>query len=214
MAGRPLRRRRRGHSPSGPIYYPIAYDLCGAVNGQSPPVTEAHHAALLPAMSPIPDVEPGDPVWWHADAVHSVAPVTDQKGWGNVMYIPDAPHCARNAAYARRCGQAFLASSDSVRRAESRRAHMKLRVCSAESSAASSGGKPRRASRCLRPSSPRAQVHPQCRAAAEHVHLRPLPQRPRDQQVGAPLEAEPAKVERGAAGHGRYSPAVTMPWLS
>jgi hypothetical protein len=84
-------------------------DLCGAANGQSLPITETHHAVLLPAMSPIPDVEPGDTVWWHADAVHSVDPVTDQKGWGNVMYIPAAPHCAKNAAYAQRCGTAFLA---------------------------------------------------------------------------------------------------------
>lgn len=84
-------------------------DLCGAANGQALPMTERHHALLLPAMSPIPDVEPGDTVWWHADVVHSVDPVTDQKGWGNVMYIPATPHCAKNAAYADACGQAFLA---------------------------------------------------------------------------------------------------------
>ena len=32
--------------------------------------------------------------------IHSVAPVEDQQGWGNVMYIPAAPWCPRNAAYA------------------------------------------------------------------------------------------------------------------
>ena len=37
---------------------------------------------------------------------------------------------------------------------------------------------------------------------------------PRDQQVGAPLEAEPAQIERSAVAHGRYSPAVTAPWRS
>ena len=37
---------------------------------------------------------------------HAVAPVTDQRGWGNVMYIPAAPWCPRNE----RC-------SESVRRA-------------------------------------------------------------------------------------------------
>jgi hypothetical protein len=60
-------------------------------------------------MSPIPDVEPGDTVWWHADGVHSVDPVTDQKGWGNVMYIPATPYCEKNVAYADTCGTAFLA---------------------------------------------------------------------------------------------------------
>lgn len=84
-------------------------DLCGAANGQSLPVDQAHHGVLLPGMSPIPDVEPGDTVWWHPDAVHSVDPVTDQKGWGSVMYIPAAPYCPKNAAYAERCGRAFLA---------------------------------------------------------------------------------------------------------
>jgi Protein of unknown function (DUF1479) len=84
-------------------------DLCGAANGQSLPIDETYHSVLLPAMSPIPDVEPGDTVWWHADAVHSVDPVVDQQGWGNVMYIPAAPHCAKNAAYAADCGRAFLA---------------------------------------------------------------------------------------------------------
>ena len=84
-------------------------DLCGAANGQSLPVTEARHSVLLPGMSPVPDVEPGDTVWWHPDAVHSVQAVTDQQGWGNVMYIPAAPDCPKNAAYAQRCGQAFLA---------------------------------------------------------------------------------------------------------
>ncbi|WP_219413459.1 YbiU family protein [Pseudonocardia nigra] len=83
-------------------------DLCGAANGQALPINEKYHSILLPGMSPIPDVEPGDTVWWHADVVHAVDPVSDQKGWGNVMYIPAAPHCAKNAAYATECGKAFL----------------------------------------------------------------------------------------------------------
>ena len=32
--------------------------------------------------------------------IHSVAPVQDQQGWGNVMYIPAAPWCPRNETYA------------------------------------------------------------------------------------------------------------------
>lgn len=84
-------------------------DLCGAANGQALPINETYHSVLLPAMSPIPDVAPGDTVWWHADGVHSVDPVTDQKGWGNVMYIPAAPYCEKNATYADNCGKAFLA---------------------------------------------------------------------------------------------------------
>jgi uncharacterized protein DUF1479 len=85
-----------------------ADDLCGAINGQALPISERWHPVLMPALTPIPAVEPGDTVWWHGDMIHSVGPVTDQKGWGNVMYIPAAPYCEKNAAYAAKCGRAFL----------------------------------------------------------------------------------------------------------
>lgn len=52
------------------------------------------------AVTDIPDVRAGDSVRWHCDMVHGVAPVTDQKGWGNVMYILAAPWCPRNEVYA------------------------------------------------------------------------------------------------------------------
>lgn len=54
-------------------------------------------------------LEPRDTVWWHPDAVHAVDPVRDQRGWGSVMYTPAAPFCAKNAAYAERCGRPFVA---------------------------------------------------------------------------------------------------------
>jgi len=82
--------------------------LCGAANGQALPISERWHPALMPALTPIPAVEPGDTVWWHGDMIHSVGAVQDQQGWGNVMYIPASPYCEKNAAYAAECGQAFL----------------------------------------------------------------------------------------------------------
>jgi uncharacterized protein DUF1479 len=84
-------------------------DLCGAANGQALPVSARWHAALLPALSPIPAVEPGDTVWWHCDVIHAVGEVRAQERWGNVMYIPSSPWCDKNATYAAACGQAFLA---------------------------------------------------------------------------------------------------------
>jgi hypothetical protein len=83
-------------------------DLCGAANGQALPISERWHPVLMPALTPIPAVEPGDTVWWHGDMIHSVGAVRDQRGWGNVMYIPASPYCEKNAAYAAECGQAFL----------------------------------------------------------------------------------------------------------
>jgi hypothetical protein len=82
-------------------------DLCGAANGQALAVSERWHPLVMPALTPIPDVEPGDTVWWHGDLIHSVGPVVDQKGWGNVMYIPASPLCPKNLAYARSCADAF-----------------------------------------------------------------------------------------------------------
>jgi hypothetical protein len=82
-------------------------ELCGAANGQALPITETWHSPLLRAKATIPAVEPGDTVWWHPDLIHAVEPVTNQKGWANVMYIPATPLCLRNATYAELCGRAF-----------------------------------------------------------------------------------------------------------
>lgn len=84
-------------------------DMCGVTVNQVFPASEQWHPLLMRALSGIPDVLPGDSVWWHADMIHSVAPVTDQQGWGNVMYIPAAPWCPRNEAYSAEVRRAFLA---------------------------------------------------------------------------------------------------------
>jgi Protein of unknown function (DUF1479) len=75
-------------------------DMCGVTVNQVFPASEKWHSLPLRALSGIPDVQAGDSVWWHCDMIHSVAPVRDQRGWGNVMYIPAAPWCPRNEAYA------------------------------------------------------------------------------------------------------------------
>ena len=85
-----------------------ADDLCGAINGQALAVGAKWHPVLLPALSPIPAVEPGDTVWWHCDLIHAVADDATKERWGNVMYIPSSPWCEKNAAYAETCGEAFL----------------------------------------------------------------------------------------------------------
>jgi hypothetical protein len=88
-----------------------ADDMCGVTVGKAFPATEQWHSLLLEALSGIPDVRAGDSVWWHCDMIHSVAPVTGQQGWGNVMYIPAAPWCARNERYAASVREAFRTGS-------------------------------------------------------------------------------------------------------
>ncbi len=86
-------------------------DMCGVTLNRTFPVTEQWHPLLRRALTGIPDVRAGDTVWWHCDLIHSVAPVEDQQGWGNVMYIPAAPWCPRNERYAARVRAAFDAGS-------------------------------------------------------------------------------------------------------
>jgi hypothetical protein len=84
-------------------------DLCGVEISRTFPVNERFHSLLTPALSGIPDIEPGDTVWWHCDLIHGVAPVVDQQGWGNVMYIPAAPWCTKNGTYAKLVSDSFFA---------------------------------------------------------------------------------------------------------
>jgi hypothetical protein len=82
-------------------------ELCGVEPGKVLPVSERWHPELIAGLCSIPALEAGDSVWWHCDVIHSVAPVEDQQGWGNVMYIPAAPMCDKNRAYAHQVAQAL-----------------------------------------------------------------------------------------------------------
>ena len=73
-------------------------DMCGVTTNKVFPVSDTWQPLLLAALTGIPDVRAGDSVWWHCDMIHSVAPVQNQKGWGNVMYIPAAPWCPAQRA--------------------------------------------------------------------------------------------------------------------
>jgi hypothetical protein len=86
-------------------------DMCGVTVNQAFPANQTWHPLLMQAISAIPDVKAGDSVWWHCDMIHSVAPVTNQQGWGNVMYIPAAPWCPRNQTYAASAREAFRTGS-------------------------------------------------------------------------------------------------------
>jgi hypothetical protein len=86
-------------------------DMCGVAVNQVFPASRQWHPLLIEALSGIPDVRAGDSVWWHCDMIHSVAPVENQQGWGNVMYIPAAPWCPRNERYSASVRDAFRTGS-------------------------------------------------------------------------------------------------------
>lgn len=83
-------------------------DLCGAAPGRALSVSEQWHPLLLEGISSIPDMEPGDTVFWHCDVIHAVE--NDHQGEfdSNVMYIAAAPWCEKNAAYLQRQWPAFV----------------------------------------------------------------------------------------------------------
>ena len=86
-------------------------DMCGVTVNQVFPASRRWHPLLMEALSGIPDVRAGNSVWWHCDMIHSVAPVENQQGWGNVMYIPAAPWCPRNEQYSASVREAFQTGS-------------------------------------------------------------------------------------------------------
>ncbi|MFM9844348.1 MAG: DUF1479 domain-containing protein [Dongiaceae bacterium] len=83
-------------------------ELCGAQPARALSALPDWHPALMPALSPIPLVQPGDTVWWHPDIVHAVEDRHGGSGYSNVIYIGAAPWCEKNAAYLPRQAAAFL----------------------------------------------------------------------------------------------------------
>ena len=47
-------------------------DLCGARPGRAVGVSPEWHKELMAGMVSIPEVRPGDTVWWHTDICHTV----------------------------------------------------------------------------------------------------------------------------------------------
>jgi hypothetical protein len=83
--------------------------LCGAAPGRALGVSAEWHADLLAAQVSIPEVMPGDTVWWHTDICHAVADEHAGKEYASVIYIGSAPDCPKNRAYLPRQKEAFLA---------------------------------------------------------------------------------------------------------
>jgi hypothetical protein len=84
-------------------------DLCGAAPGRALGVSPEWHPDLVEGMVSIPEVQPGDTVFWHTDICHAVADKHEGREYASVIYIGSAPDCAKNRAYLPRQKDAFLA---------------------------------------------------------------------------------------------------------
>ena len=83
-------------------------DLCGAQPGRALGASAQWHGDLLEGLVPIPQMEPGDTMWWHSDVIHAVEDHHQGSGYSNVIYIGAAPWCAKNDAFAKKQAAAFL----------------------------------------------------------------------------------------------------------
>jgi hypothetical protein len=83
-------------------------DLCGAQPGRALGASPQWHPELLAGLVPIPQVGPGDTVWWHSDVIHAVEDQHGGSGYSNVIYIGGAPWCDKNAAFAEKQAAAFV----------------------------------------------------------------------------------------------------------
>jgi hypothetical protein len=84
-------------------------DLCGAAPGRALGISPDWHPDLMAGMVSIPEVHPGDTVWWHTDICHAVADEHAGKEYASVIYIGSAPDCPKNRAYLPKQREAFLA---------------------------------------------------------------------------------------------------------
>ena len=84
-------------------------DLCGAAPGRALGVSPEWHPDLIRGMVSIPEVQPGDSVFWHTDICHAVADKHAGTIPASVVYIGAAPDCAKNRAYLPKQKAAFLA---------------------------------------------------------------------------------------------------------
>jgi hypothetical protein len=83
-------------------------DLCGAAPGRALGVSPQWHPDLIAGLVSIPEVMPGDTVFWHTDICHAVADEHAGSECASVIYIGSAPDCPKNRAYLPKQRQAFL----------------------------------------------------------------------------------------------------------
>ena len=83
-------------------------ELCGSKLGKALSVNNEYHSLLLKGLISIPNMKPGDTVWWHPDVVHAVEDKHLGKNYSNVVYVGSTPYCKKNLDYVRKQAKKFL----------------------------------------------------------------------------------------------------------
>ena len=82
--------------------------LCGALQGRALNTSPEWHDLPLRGLVSIPNLFPGDTVWWHPDLTHAVEDLHEGNNFSNVMYIGASPMCNKNSDYLETQWQRFL----------------------------------------------------------------------------------------------------------
>ena len=83
-------------------------ELCGSKLGKALSVNKEYHSLLLEGLISIPNMKPGDTVWWHPDVIHAVEDKHLGKNYSNVVYVGSTPYCKKNLDYVRKQAKKFL----------------------------------------------------------------------------------------------------------
>ncbi|KAJ3560096.1 hypothetical protein NP233_g11059 [Leucocoprinus birnbaumii] len=88
--------------------FPGIWARDGGWAGPHPTPTSHPHLFLEKTMISVPQVSPGDAVFWHCDVIHSVEEEHTGTEDSAVMYIPAVPFTEQNADYVQRQKDCFL----------------------------------------------------------------------------------------------------------
>jgi len=88
-------------------------ELCGAQPGRALPCNPEWHDLVLEGLCTIPEMQPGDSIWWHADLVHAVEDEHNGKDYSSVIYIGAAPYCEKNASFLDKQAKCFMTGESS-----------------------------------------------------------------------------------------------------
>jgi hypothetical protein len=80
----------------------------GAMPGAQQYILPSLHPHIVNSVVSIPQVGPGDCVFWHCDCVHAVEPLCSGEGDSSVLYIPATPLCPKNVDYLLKQRHAFI----------------------------------------------------------------------------------------------------------
>ena len=82
--------------------------FCGTGLGRQQIVHKKYHELIYDNLVTIPNIKPGDAVFWHCDIPHAVEELHGGDEEGIVFYIPSGPDCPINRQYAAKLKKSFF----------------------------------------------------------------------------------------------------------